>query len=144
MGVGGGGGGGGERAKGRCSYCDVRLIPIGSLEQPVCGCASGRAGNRGGGLPISVVPSKVTTISALSALRESWVWPHSGERSSMVCSMVMGSSSRPSMLPRSSSSLRTGMNSPSTAGPRHRPPPHTTSSYSHCIRLTRAPQREYD
>ena len=47
--------------------------------------------------PTSVVPSNVTTTSELSAMSESCVWPHSGDRSSMVCSMISGSSSMPSM-----------------------------------------------
>jgi hypothetical protein len=49
------------------------------------------------GLPISVVPSNVTTISAERASSEVWVCPHSGDRSSMVCSMMRGSRSMPSM-----------------------------------------------
>jgi hypothetical protein len=35
--------------------------------------------------PTSVVPSNVTTTSAFRAIRESWVWPHSGDRSSAGC-----------------------------------------------------------
>ena len=52
-------------------------------------------------------------MAKLTDIRVSWVCPHKGLRSSMLCSSTRGSSSIPSMYPMSRFSILAGMRSPS-------------------------------